>query len=72
MRLLLDEQASYYSSWVSAMEFKTMSGLENAFTLGVAAMEGCSFYYPVDVGVVGNGRFYGLDRPHEDKRIGHC
>ena len=40
------------------------TALEYAFTLGVAAMEGRGFYYPVDVGV-GNGRLYILGRSHE-------
>ena len=41
------------------------SGLEYAFTLGVAAMEGRGFYYPVDIGVGENGRLYVLGRSHE-------
>ena len=39
-------------------------GLAYSFTLGVAAMEGRGFYYPVDVGV-GSGRLYILGRSHE-------
>lgn len=34
-------------------------------TLGVAAMEGRGFYYPVDLAVRGDGRLYGLSRSHE-------
>ena len=41
------------------------SGLEYAFTLGVAAMEGRGFYYPVDIGLGANGRLYVLGRSHE-------
>ena len=39
--------------------------LEYAFTLGVAAMEGRGFYYPVDIGLGENGRLYVLGRSHE-------
>ena len=41
------------------------SGLQYAFTLGVAAMEGRGFYYPVDIGLGANGRLYVLGRSHE-------
>ena len=41
------------------------SRLEYAFTLGVAAMEGRGFYYPVDIGLGKNGRLYVLGRSHE-------
>ena len=34
-------------------------------TLGVAAMEGRGFYYPVDLAVRGDGMLYGLSRSHE-------
>ena len=34
-------------------------------TLGVAAMEGRGFYYPVDLAVRADGRLYGLSRSHE-------
>ena len=34
-------------------------------TLGVAAMEGRGFYYPVDVAIRADGRLYGLSRSHE-------
>ncbi len=40
-------------------------GLEYAFTLGVAAMEGRGFYYPVDVGIGAGERLYVLGRSHE-------
>ncbi len=39
--------------------------LKYAFTLGVAAMEGRGFYYPVDIGLGANGRLYVLGRSHE-------
>ena len=39
--------------------------LDYAFTLGVAAMEGRGFYYPVDIGVGEGGRLYVLGRSHE-------
>ncbi len=39
--------------------------LEYAFTLGVAAMEGRGFYYPVDIGLGAKGRLYVLGRSHE-------
>ena len=41
------------------------ASLEYAFTLGVAAMEGRGFYYPVDIGMGANGRLYVLGRSHE-------
>ena len=41
------------------------SGLQYSFTLGVAAMEGRGFYYPVDVGFGENKRLYVLGRSHE-------
>ena len=34
-------------------------------TLGVAAMEGRGFYYPVDLAIRADGRLYGLSRSHE-------
>ncbi len=34
-------------------------------TLGVAAMQGRGFYYPVDVAISDEGRIYGLCRSHE-------
>lgn len=49
-----------------------MSGLEYAFALGVAAMGERSFYYPVDIGVDGNGRFCALGRSHEIRGICRC
>lgn len=39
-------------------------------TLGVAAMEGRGFYYPVDIAIRDDGRMYGLSRSHEGDERG--
>ncbi len=39
--------------------------LRYSYTLGVAAMEGRGFYYPVDLDIAPNGRLYVLGRSHE-------
>ena len=39
--------------------------LRYSYTLGVAAMMGRGFYYPVGVGIAPNGRLYVLGRSHE-------
>lgn len=44
--------------------------LKYELTLGIAAMEGRGFYYPVDVAINENGKIYGLSRSFDGARIG--
>ena len=44
--------------------------LQYELTLGIAAMEGRGFYYPVDVAINENGKIYGLSRSFDGARIG--